>query len=372
MYYFLKYFIYFLKKHKLFIVIYILFVLFVFFGNSVHAVTYTNPTGTDTTLYATIDTEEGFRNHYDNITNTFMAHGYYRWRNFNDPTIIQILASLENSEGGIAKFVYFYATADYIDCVVYRPIAVSSADIANWYGGRYSYISPSYELGADVSSLTVYRYALNSGYIYLIPATSVTENLYVPFPIWCQYSQVFTYWRERLVDLQDNAQYHNTLYDKLDDILVTLGQQNVNAILNNIENNTEETAKETKEIKELMKDTTVDNSLSSKLPTDNTQDSTTDGVNNIFSFLQTAFTTGTAKDLVIPVPFTGKSFVINPNFIQSILVKNDFKWVAELIEVFWWYLISKFIVGDVCDKFTKIKSGNVEDIQNNNIKEEML
>lgn len=198
---------------------------------------------------------------------------------------------MENSEGNEGKYLYFYATADYIDCVVYYPIAVSSADIATWYGGRYTYISPSYQLGADVSRLTIYRYALATGYINNIPASSVTEGLYVPFPIWCQYSQVYTYWRERLDDIQSDTQHRNTLYDKLDDILIAIGQQNVNAILTDIKNNTAETAKETKEIKELIKDTNVDNSLSSKLPQDSTQDTTTDGVNNIFSFLQTAFTT---------------------------------------------------------------------------------
>lgn len=251
-----------------------------------------------------------------------MAHGYYRWKNFNDPTVIQILASLENSEGGIARFVYFYATADYIDCVVYRPIAVSSADISNWYGGRYSYPGPAYQLGADVSGLSVYRYALASGYIYVIPATSVTEQLYVPFSIWCQYSPVFSYWRERIADLQADAQFHNTLYDKLDDILVALGQQNVNAILTDIKNNTAETAKETKEIKELMKDTNVDNSLSSKLPQDSTQDSTTDGVNNIFSFLQTSFTSRYCERYSNSCTVHWEKFCNKAKFFENYFGKN--------------------------------------------------
>ena len=81
---------------------------------------------------------------------------------------------------------------------------------------------------------------------------------------------------------------------------------------------------------------------------------------------------GTAKDIVIPVPFTNKSFVIQANFLQTILAKTEFEWVYNIIQAFWWYVISAFIVKDVSSKFTKIKSGNVEDIQNTNIKEEML
>lgn len=375
MYFFFKYFVqfyYIIKRNKFIFLILLLLLVVLFFSNSVNAVTYTTPNGTDTTLYATIDTEEGFMKHYDNITNTFLSHAYYRYINFNDTKFIEILAQLENSEGNKDKYLYFYATADYIDCVVYYPIAVSSSDIYTWYGGRYSYPSPAYQLGADVSQLTVYRFALATGYISVIPPSSVTENLYVPFPIWCQYSQVYTYWRERLSDLQSDTQHRNTLYDKLDDILISLGQQNVNAILNNIESNTKDTANETKEIKDLIKDTNVDNSLSSKLPSDNTQDTTSEGVNNIFNFLKNSFTTGTARDIVIPVPFTNKSFTIQANFLKNILSKTEFSWVYNIIQAFWWYVISVFIVKDVSSKFTKIKSGNIENIQDNNIKEDML
>lgn len=375
MYYFLKYFVrlyYILKKRKFVFLLFLLFLFIFLFKNSVHAVTYTNPTETNTTSYATIDTEQGFLEHYDNITNTFMAHAYYRWRNFNDPIFIQILASLENSEGGQAKYLYFYATADYIDCVVYYPVAASSADVTNWYGGRYSYISPGYLLRSDVSHLSVYRFMLGTGLIYNIPVSDVTENLYVPFPIWCQYSPIFTYWRERYSDFQDNSQFQNDLYNKLDDILVALGQQNVNAILTNIETNTKATSEELKNIENFMKDTNIDNNLSSSLPSDNTQDITNEGVNNIFSFLQNSFTSGTPKDIVIPIPFTNRSFTIQANFLQNILAKSDFEWLSNIIELFWWYIISVFIVKDISQKFTKIKSGDIENIQDNNIKEDML
>jgi len=81
---------------------------------------------------------------------------------------------------------------------------------------------------------------------------------------------------------------------------------------------------------------------------------------------------GAAKDIVIPVPFTSESFVIQANFLQEILAKTEFEWVANIIHLFWWYVISAFIVKDVSSKFTKIKSGNVENIQDTNIKEEML
>lgn len=123
---------------------------------------------------------------------------------------------------------------------------------------------------------------------------------------------------------------------------------------------------------EVITDTNIDSNLPSNLPSDNTQDTTTSGINNIFDFLKNAFTTGTAKDIVIPIPFTNKNFTIQANFLQNILSKTDFAWVSNIINLFWWYVISVFIVKDISSKFTKIKGGDIENIQDNNIKEDML
>lgn len=376
MYYFFKIFVrlyYILKKRKFVFLLFLLFLFIFLFKSSAYAVNYTNPTGTDTTTYATIDTEESFLNHYDNLMNTFLSHAYYRWRNFNDPTFISIMAN-ENSDGNQMKYPYVYATADYIDFILYYPIAFNSSDITDWFGGRYSYATPAYGINKATSRIEVYRYSLGSGYFYNItndPNYDIGTK-YVPFVVWGQFSPTYSYWRSRFEDSLDNTQDNKDLFNKLDDILVALGQNNVNAILSNIENNTEETAEAVKHLENVIKDTNIDNNLSSSLPSDNTQDITNEGVNNIFSFLQNSFTSGVPKDIVIPIPFTNKSFVIQANFLKNILAKSDFKWLSNIIELFWWYIISVFIVKDVSQKFTKIKGGNVENIQDNNIKEDML
>ena len=54
------------------------------------------------------------------------------------------------------------------------------------------------------------------------------------------------------------------------------------------------------------------------------------------------------------------------------LNSSNANWVINFIEVFWWYIISRFIIKDISKKITKIKSGNIENIENNNIKEDML
>lgn len=375
---FLKYFkfiFYRLVSKKMLLTIILGLLFFILFNNSsaFAVVNHYDPTIVETTTYAVIDTEESFLNHYDNIMNTFLSHAYYRWRNFNDPTFLSIMAN-ENSEGNQIKYPYVYATADYIDFILYRPIAVDSSDITDWFGGRYSYVTPAYAINKEISRIEVYRYDLGSGLFYNItndPNFDIGIK-YVPFVIWGQFSPTYSYWRSRFEDSLDNTQDNNDLYNKLDEILTALGQQNSNAILNDIKENTQATAEAVEEIKDVIKDTNIDNNLSSSLPSDNTQDITNEGINNIFSFLQDSFTSGTPKDIVIPVPFTGKSFVIQANFLQNILAGTDFEWLSNIIQLFWWYIISVFIVKDISQKFTKIKSGNVENIQDNNIKEEML
>lgn len=120
-------------------------------------------------------------------------------------------------------------------------------------------------------------------------------------------------------------------------------------------------------------DTSINNSDvsadSSTLPSDNTNDITDDGFNNIFTQFYNTFTSGTAKDLVITIPFTGKSFTVNT---ANVYGNADLGFVKTLIQLFWYFVISYFIVQDVGKKINKIKSGNIEDVQEDNIKEDLL
>lgn len=108
------------------------------------------------------------------------------------------------------------------------------------------------------------------------------------------------------------------------------------------------------------------------LPSDGNQDITQDGINNIFTMIYNAFTSGIAPDIIIPIPFTGQSFTIPANYLQTILSNTSFSFISNIIELFWWYVISVFIIKDISKKMNKIKSGDVENLENSNIKEDML
>lgn len=108
------------------------------------------------------------------------------------------------------------------------------------------------------------------------------------------------------------------------------------------------------------------------LPTSNINDITANGINNIFTMIYNAFCSGQAQDINFPIPFTGKYITIPYNYTISILNNTQFSFVKNIIELFWWYLISAFIVKDIANKMNKAKSGDFENLENSNIKEDML
>lgn len=108
---------------------------------------------------------------------------------------------------------------------------------------------------------------------------------------------------------------------------------------------------------------------SSSLPSDTSQDITEDGFNSIFQQIYNTFTGGAAQDIVITIPFTNKSFTINANTVYG---GANLGFIRTLIEAFWYFIISYFIVQDIGKKINKIKSGDIEHVQEDNIKEDLL
>lgn len=118
-------------------------------------------------------------------------------------------------------------------------------------------------------------------------------------------------------------------------------------------------------------DSTVDNS-SVNLPTDNTNDPTQSGVDNIFQIIYNSFTSGTPQDIVFPIPNTNKNITLSANYVADSLRNNNASWVIDIIQAFYWYIISRYIIVDIMQKVRKIKQGNLDNIENSNIKEDML
>lgn len=108
------------------------------------------------------------------------------------------------------------------------------------------------------------------------------------------------------------------------------------------------------------------------LPDDSSNDISKQGIENIFDLLYNSFTSGEAQDIVLPVPFTGKNIVIPSDYLENIFNNSNFNFLLMFIHAFYYFIVSSFIVIDIQKKFDKIKSGNIENLQNDNIKADML
>ena len=138
--------------------------------------------------------------------------------------------------------------------------------------------------------------------------------------------------------------------------------------LNDINNSINDVNNSVKDVNDSINNSDI-NVDSSTLPSDNTADITANGFNSLFDKIYTTFTSGSAKDLVVNIPFTGKSFVINYNNVYG---SANLGIVKTLIQAFWYFTISYFIVRDIGKKINKIKSGDIEHVEENNIKEDLL
>lgn len=135
-------------------------------------------------------------------------------------------------------------------------------------------------------------------------------------------------------------------------------QQQTNQKLDNLDNT--------------INNSNIDNITNDTLPSDDTQDITASGVNGIFSSIYNAFCIGNPQDIVFPIPFTDKNITLSPYYVSNMLTTSNASWVITIIQAFWWYLISRFIIKDVMNKINKIKSGEIEEIETTNIRGDML
>ena len=112
-----------------------------------------------------------------------------------------------------------------------------------------------------------------------------------------------------------------------------------------------------------------DINIDTNLPTDNTTDITSSGFDTIFNTIYNTVSGTTSNPLVITLPFVNKSFTISKETVYGNL---DLGLLGTLINTVWFFIVSIFIVNDISKKINKIKSGNIDNIENTNIKEDML
>lgn len=177
---------------------------------------------------------------------------------------------------------------------------------------------------------------------------------------------------ERWIDMFKDFGILNTATDNkilylLQQIYATSGTD-VSAKLNDINNGINNVNNSVNNLNDSINNDNV-NADASTLPSDDTTDITANGFNSLFDKIYTTFTSNVSKDLVITIPFTNKSFTVNS---VNVYGNADLGFVKTLIEAFWYFVISYFIVKDISKKINKIKSGDIEHVEESNVKEDLL
>lgn len=233
--------------------------------------------------------------------------------------------------------------------------------------------------------------AFTKGSIFTDVENSTSNNMVFSYPIFMSgvYFNIGSTYEIRFAKKVYNSEYNRMVYQYLgepiqftissnvtQDYINQLNQQtatstdndNTQELQNSIENQTQSIDN----INNSITDSNIDTS-SIDLPTDNTQDPTQSGVDNIFQTIYNSFTSGTPQDIVFPIPFSNNNLVIQANYVSNMLGSSQAgSVIISLIQAYYWYLISRFIITDIMRKVRKIKQGNFENIQNSNIKEDML
>lgn len=138
-------------------------------------------------------------------------------------------------------------------------------------------------------------------------------------------------------------------------------------------------------------DSTVESS-GSDLPSYSYNDTTKNGIDNQFSKITTYMTrtSPSGSGINLPIPFVNKNVFIPSNLTSNIIssignvnadmslpngtiVNLNFSgFLSNMISVFWWYIIARYIVLDIMNKTYKIQTGDIENLENENIKGDML
>lgn len=127
------------------------------------------------------------------------------------------------------------------------------------------------------------------------------------------------------------------------------------------------------ELNDFISDTSSNDSSYSQTSTSVT-DNTSNNVDTIFTDFQNALTSDDyAVDVVLPIPFTNKNITIPSNFVKVQLNKlPGHSAITTIIEVFWWYVIGRFIIKDILKYIDNLKSGDILKNSDTNIKADML
>lgn len=311
----------------------------------------------------------------------------------NNATVIDVFNKLK---GGY----YFYCSdflrssdgsRDYMTATLYL---YTDGDVGpkmrtiNLNGKLYSYIY------RNMNTSTSYSYNVR---IYLdnsqfsIGQVSPVDSYVVPSNIYKLQPKSFSIFQQFIQNYNENLENFdllNDIYSQVEQAKQSLCRseiqlQEITDIIRNMKidiyRELSEQAEETRyQIRQSTTDinNNINNNDTSEIDTsqiinsDTTVDITQDGFNSIFNTLQTYFTSDNGGSMVLTIPFVNKSITISKSTVYGHF--KQLSTIENLASIVWYFVISLYIVKQVQNMINKIKSGNLEDVVDNNIKADIL
>lgn len=358
-----------ITKHKFLLLILFFVIAFFIFNNNVHA--YGNEILVDGSTSATIVPTQDMFNcltfSYNNAEVTILSALEKAYLSGNTRPLNDFVSYIDS---GYFAFYDYYETGRIVT-FLYKPTSVNNKTTmqeATYGTFAFNNLQANYINRAN-NSMVWFGYV--NGTFQTIN-TSDNGRYNIPAYLYMNKTELL---RQFVLKYKYPAS-SNSYDSQLQNIKNSIDTQtnSINNQTNVIQNQTNAIQEQTNSINNqtnVITDSTVEDS-SVVLPTDSTNDITADGLNGIFTSMYNAFCSGQAKDIVFPVPFTNKNITLKANYVRQMLSSSGATWVITIIEAFWWYIISRFIIKDITNKITKIKSGNIESIEETNIKGDML
>lgn len=121
-----------------------------------------------------------------------------------------------------------------------------------------------------------------------------------------------------------------------------------------------------------IEDTTTDDSQV-EFAEDNNQDITSGFFTGLYDSFENAFVNTDYKFVSFPIPFTGKVITFSSSYVLNNIKRNEkFSVLVTLAESFWWFALGYFVILDIYKKINAIKSGDLTNIENDNITTDLL
>ena len=232
--------------------------------------------------------------------------------------------------------------------------------LADFQGNVYTIKRENVGTANVISSPTWTHFYLPDS-CYCVRSTSVNEFL----DLVNAYSELPTTYNTSDAELQAITQ------QGFDDVTLKI-QQQTNTMTNSINNASTSITNSVDNLTNTITDTTTDDNQV-QFAQDNNQDLTSGFFTNLFNSFKNAFTNNNIVGVEFNIPFTNSSFTFSNRYVRSLVEQNEsFQPIVVLATAFWWFALGYYVILDIYKKINAIKSGDLTNIENDNITTDLM